>query len=113
MADRSPLVVPARYRRDVDGLSRRCRAQGLAICRVDSLGFNFGQLLKSLRHALHPIGMVLFDQRFVGFLNLCDCGRLGNSENTNPVFIALDVGGRRSGLLTVGNNLLTEGNMDS
>ena len=75
----------------------------MAIGRVDLLGFNFGQLFKSLRHALYPIRMVLFDQRFVGFFNFLDCGRLGNSENPDPVFFVLGIAGRRRYFLTGGN----------
>ena len=72
------LASAQRRRRATIELSGRRRAQGLAIGRVYFLGFNFGQLLKSLRQALHPIGMILFDQCFVDLLDGC---RLGNSEN--------------------------------
>jgi hypothetical protein len=48
--------------------------------------------------------MVLFDQRFVGFFNFFDCGRLGNSENPNPVFFVLGIAGRRRHFLT-GRNI--------
>src|SRR5215472_2976087 len=79
--------------------SGRCRAQGLAVSSVDFLGFNFGQLLKGMRHTLHAIGMILFDQRFVGLFNFLDRSGLGNAEDTDPVLVALEVEGCRNEIL--------------
>src|SRR5215472_15931392 len=79
-----PKWQPWGQRRRVLGhlSSGRCRAQSLAVSSVDLLGFNFGQLLKGMRHTLHAIGMILFDQRLVGLFDFLDRSGLGNAEDT-------------------------------
>src|SRR5262249_55702520 len=67
-----------------------------AVSNIDLLGFNFGQLLKGMRHTLHAIGMILFDQRLVGLFNFLDCSGLGNAEDADPVLIALEREGCRN-----------------
>src|SRR5215469_14583085 len=99
-ADGGP-AVNAREPRAIS--SRRCRGQSLAIGSVDLLGFNFGQLFKGLRHALHPIGMVLLDQGLVGLFNFLDRSRLGNAENANPILIVLERVGCRKEILSGSN----------
>jgi hypothetical protein len=60
----------------------------LSISGIDLFGFRLGQVFKRLRHALHPIRVILLDQAFIGAFHLFNRRRIGNAENMNPTFIA-------------------------
>jgi hypothetical protein len=60
----------------------------LSISGIDLFGFQLGEVFKRLRHALHPIRVILLDQAFIGPFHFFNCRCFGNAENVNPAFIA-------------------------